>query len=106
MHQFPLQHSPPSFVQAQYLPPEEMAFVQDRFIFDDTMRASVSAFLTSVRAHPRFRLRFIAIVAASCGCFFNFLTLFLTLFGFRDGDLAILTGCAYIPVSLFMVFRE
>jgi len=66
----------------------------------------VSAFLTSVRAHPRFRLRFIAIVAASCGCFFNFLTLFLTLFGFRDGDLAIVTGCAYIPVSLFMVFRE
>jgi len=77
-----------------------MAFVQDRFVFDDTTSASVSAFLTSVRAHPRFRLRFIAIVAAACGCFSNFLTLFLTLFGSRDGDLAILTGCAYIPVSM------
>lgn len=80
---------------------KKMIFVQDRFLFDDTTRASVSAFVTLVQSHPRFRLRCIAILAASCGCCFNFLTLFLTLFGFRDGDLAILTGCAYIPVSMF-----
>ena len=56
-------------------------------------------FFQSVQNHSRFRLRAVAIIAASSGSILNFLLLFACILG--DSELEpprILTGCAYIPV--------
>lgn len=75
------------------------------FLNEETNR-SVHSFLDSVRSHKRFRLRFTAIVAASLGSALNFLLVFLTTFGVSDDAPGILTGCAYIPLILSLIWHH
>ena len=65
-----------------------------------------SDFIDSIRGHNRYRLRSIAITAASLGSGLNFLTLFACIVGYSS-EPQILTGCAYIPVCLeFLLLRD
>ena len=67
-------------------------------IVQDLFSDQTSEFIDAIRTHPRYRLRSIAITAASLGSMLNFLLLFACVVGHRTKAPSILTGCAYIPV--------
>ena len=70
-----------------------------------TITDEAGDFLEAVRHHKRFRLRAVAIVAASLSSILNFFILFLCIFG--SDQLVpprILTGCAYIPLVLSLAW--
>lgn len=59
-----------------------------------------SDFIDAIRSHRRYRLRSVAITAASLGSGLNFLLLFACIIGNSYSKAPqILTGCAYIPVG-------
>ena len=67
-------------------------------IVRDVFSDQTSEFIDALRTHPRYRLRSIAITAASLGSMLNFLLLFACVLDRGTSAPSILTGCAYIPV--------